>query len=499
MNPGPSDSMPGSNGEPTDLRAQALRDVPEDRRAVLARQRALVDQVSAGATHAAYAIARSAYESREALARTQAHAREHSAQIEQVNVELGEMLQATGQTCSRMQQLQRTLEQVNSLAGQGAGQSGAMRDVFSSLVERSTATHADIGTLQQQFRQVVDQMQSIREIAQRVNLLSLNAAIEAARAGDAGRGFAVVADEIRSLSRITERTVEGISGAVETIEGTLRRTAGTAQAFRTQMDSSGTQVQQLHGHFEHIARNIDTVAREAAETAQISTGQAQALERLQEHFHGMVGSVGAFVDDVVATTARTGESLGSALQTSQALFEATTGYRTDSTASRIVQELERRAAQVQALLQRAVDEHELSEADLFDDAYQPVAGTDPPRCTTRFTAWFRRHVQAVEDAYLESSPAYRLALVVDRNAYVAVSNSITDQPLTGEPQHDLVHNRSQRRFTEPAIVRGCANRQGVILQVYARDGGAVMSLLAHPLWVCGRHWGALFLGFVEQG
>lgn len=498
MSTGLGESATGATGDAADLRDSALRELPAEQRELLARQRGLVDQVSAGATRAAYAIARSAYDSREALARTRAHAAEHNAQIEQVSRELGDILDTTEQTCSRMQGLQSTLDRVNGLAARGADQSRAMRDVFGALMQRSAATHGDIGTLQEQFHQVVQQMQSIREIAQRVNLLSLNAAIEAARAGDAGRGFAVVADEIRSLSRSTERTVESISGAVETIDGTLRRTAGTAQAFRDQMDSSGTQVQHLHGHFEHIARDIATVAGDASDTAAISDAQARELRGLQEHFQGMVGHVGAFVDDVVTTTTRTGESLDSALRTSQDLFDATTGYRTDSQASRIVQELEQRAAEVQALLQRAVDRGELPERDLFDDAYQPVADTDPPRFRTRFTTWFRRHVQAVEDAYLQSSPTYRLALVVDRHAYVAVSNSITDQPLTGDPQHDLVHNRSERVFSEPAIQRGCANPRGVILQVYARDGGAVMSLLAHPLWVCGRHWGALFLGFVAS-
>ena len=370
-----------------------------------------------------------------------------------------------------------------------------MRALFATLVERNARNQQALDELRRQFDGVVHQVGKIRSIAERVNLLALNAAIEAARAGDAGRGFAVVADEIRNLARATEGTVRDIGGEVDTIQRTVRLTADAAQQFACEMQSSQTRMHGLSGDFNAIAGGVARIATQTASTSATFAEQGGKLRGLQSHFDRMAAQVSTFTDEHVAEAQQFARELDAALDKSQRLFESSTGYLTDSPSSRMVQDITERAAAFSGLLERALASGELDEAALFDEHYVPIPDTDPPRFTTRYTAWFRQHVQAFEDAYLASSPAYKAAVAIDRNAYAAVSNRITDQPLTGDADHDRVHNRSQRRFDDPVVVAAAHNADGVMLQVYARDNGEVMSVLSHPVQVRGRHWGALFLGF----
>ncbi len=484
------------NDDTVDLSERVVRALPEPWCDLLGRFRAFVDHVSTDANEVAYALARMSLHARQTLEQTTEHATEQTAAITAVGAELQTLAEASGAAQDQMRALDSEIGSVNNLAAEGAAKSDAMRVLFAQLVERNTQNQDALDALRRQFAGVVQQMHKIHTIAERVNLLALNAAIEAARAGDAGRGFAVVADEIRSLARATESTVNGIGAEVDGMQRTVQVTSDAARRFAGDMDSSQAQMQQLVGDFNAIAGGVSRIAAQTSATSTTFATQGEHLRELQGRFDGMAVRVREFGDENVAEARAFNDALGTAVGKAQRMFELSTLYRTDSSASRIVQELGRRAAAAEALLENALARGELDEAELFDDNYVAVPGTNPPRYTTRYTDWFSRHVQPFEDDYLAASPAYRAAVLIDRNAYAAASNSITDKPLTGDPRHDLAHNRSRRRFDDPVIVTAAANSAGVMLQVYPRDNGEVMSALAHPLRVRGRHWGALFLGFI---
>jgi methyl-accepting chemotaxis protein len=151
-----------------------------------------------------------------------------------------------------------------------------------------------------------------------------------------------------------------------------------------------------------------------------------------------------------------------------------------------------------ALFSAALKDGALNRADLFDQHYQPIPNTDPPKYHTRYDAFADRVLPPIQEAVLTAHPALTFAIACDTQGYVPTHNQRFAKPLTGDPARDLIGNRTKRLFNDPTGARCGSHTQWLLLQTYKRDTGEILHDLSVPIWVAGQHWGGFRIGYPDR-
>ncbi len=191
-----------------------------------------------------------------------------------------------------------TAKGIHELAQKAVGQMGEL----SASIEDAARVVYSLGDKSQQIGNVVD---IIRSIADQTNLLALNAAIEAARAGEAGRGFAVVADEVRKLA---EGSAEASNQIAQIIQEIQTETSSAVEAVRKGSEgvrqSSGVidKVGEGLGQIMHAVARTQTLAREISETSQDQVKRSERGVKRLEDINAIAEETAASTQEVAAST-----------------------------------------------------------------------------------------------------------------------------------------------------------------------------------------------------
>lgn len=146
-------------------------------------------------------------------------------------------------------------------------------------------------------------------------------------------------------------------------------------------------------------------------------------------------------------------------------------------------------------LERWIARGEVSEERLFASLYYPIAKTDPPKFSTDWDRLSDRDILPIEEAVLGRSPAIFFTVMVDRHGYLPTHDQRYSLPLTGNLASDLVNNRTKRIFNDRTGLAAARSEAAFLVQRYQRDTGESMVDLSVPLFVRGRHWGAVRIGY----
>ena len=171
--------------------------------------------------------------------------------------------------------------------------------LFRSINHTTSETNAVIKDLDSKSAEIGKIIEVITGIADQTNLLALNAAIEAARAGEHGKGFAVVADEVRKLAELSRQSASQISGLIEVIQKETHQVVEMMNKGTVEI-SEGTQLVEETGRtFDQILKSIENVSSEIQEVSAISEEMSASVQQV----NASIEEVTKIARDSVSSTA----------------------------------------------------------------------------------------------------------------------------------------------------------------------------------------------------
>ncbi|MXS21515.1 methyl-accepting chemotaxis protein [Pseudomonas oryzihabitans] len=245
-------------------------------------QRSLKDTVQqmAGASSQLAAAAEELHAVTEETSRGQV--RQHD-EVQQAATAVNEMTAAVEEVARNAASTSTASQETSHEAQQGRDQVQQAAKAMAVMTEEITDSTQKVQTLEGQIREIGKVLEVIRGIAEQTNLLALNAAIEAARAGEQGRGFAVVADEVRALAHRTQ----GSTGEIERMMSTVRTSAEAAVSAMHKSQSLADDTQQRANRageaLERITAGVARIEERNLVIASAAEEQAQVAREVDRN------------------------------------------------------------------------------------------------------------------------------------------------------------------------------------------------------------------------
>jgi methyl-accepting chemotaxis protein len=425
--------------------------------------------------------------------------------VSRQSAQFGELRKAADTMVAANRNIDEVARTVQSATSNVVSEIGGARDAVASAAESTAGLIGAVSRIEERLgsvsavlAEVAKVSGAIETIAKQTNLLALNATIEAARAGDAGRGFAVVAAEVKTLAEATRTATLQISDTVHNLDGELGRLideSGAAARHAKQAGEGAERIRDVMGRVERdfsaMGARVDAIAGAAG----TNLGHCDALiSELADLAEGVELSSG----DLKVADNRV-ESL---LDTSEKLIQSIAGSGVATRDAPLIAVVAGAAKQISEAFEAAIERREITPAQLFDENYREIAGTDPKQYLTDYVELTDRILPPIQDPLQGLDPRIVFCVAWAKGGYLPTHNPNYRKPQGKDPVWNAANCRNRRLFDDRAVKKVGANTRPFLLQTYRRDMGGgnfiLMKDLSAPIRVRGRHWGAFRMGFRES-
>lgn len=406
------------------------------------------------------------------------------------------IVEANNDVMSNIEQVARTADETLTRVKASVGFISETTEHSVELAGWVRAIHEKSSAIEEMLTEVRKSNDQIASIAAQVNVLAMNAKIEAARAGVAGKGFAIVAEAINDLSQKTTSAADEISTSIQNMANWMSQ---LQQGAEVSAQRAATLLERGQESDKALLSMEQQVSQTQAATQAIHkqvVSADEAVDRFIPSITEIDNSIRLITEGVGKTTQRVENLVSqteSIMQSTTALGGATPEEKRMIT---LVQDL---AGQVTMEFEAGLSAGRITIDELFDTNYIPIPDTNPQQHMTRFTRFTDRMLPAIQEPALGEDPRIVFCAAIDRNGYLPTHNVKFSKRPGSDPVWNSANCRNRRIFDDRVGLQAGRNEQPLLIQVYRRDMGGgnfvLMRDLSSPIKVQGRHWGGLRLAY----
>jgi len=363
------------------------------------------------------------------------------------------------------------------------------------VISRIMAFSERLATIDAAMAEAERSNQHILRIAKEVNILAINARIEATRAGTAGSGFAVIAEAVNRLSGDTERAARNVTDTFHSLGRVLRDLQVETDETSQQASQSLARATEAEAALGQVNRTTVTFVADLEGVRDGTDKMRGEVATFGQTFHALAESVVGQLHQLREARDRTSSLTSQSESLIQDVYAL--GGRTSDRAQ--IEDVQAAAQDLSMRLEAAVDKGDITMAALFSEQYQPVPGTNPQQVIAPFTTLTDRLFPPVQEATFARYNGAVFCAAVDRNGYLPTHNAKFSHPQGNDPVWNMANCRNRRIFDDRVGLAAGRSERPFLMQVYRRDmGGGVFRMMkdvSAPIRVRGRHWGGLRLAY----